>query len=130
MKHLEVRRKYSAARLIFNSLLSVSSGDETLRLRLDILLQPDWKIGSGTLNGSIVKVDSHPGTQLGAQNKESRAVSQADFSEVYFHLWRRLPQIQFQFSQSSLIRSSHERTSLGNERDHFLKPELFLIPFR
>ena len=37
MKHLEVRQKYSAARRIFNSLLSVSSGDETLRLVLDIL---------------------------------------------------------------------------------------------
>ena len=38
MKHLEVRQKYSAARRIFNSLLSVSSGDETLRLMFDILL--------------------------------------------------------------------------------------------
>ena len=39
MKHLEVRQKYSAARSIFNSLLSISSGDETLRLKLDILLK-------------------------------------------------------------------------------------------
>ena len=39
MKQLEVRQKYSAARRIFNSLLSVSSGDETLRLILDISLQ-------------------------------------------------------------------------------------------
>ena len=39
MEHLKVRRKYSAARRIFNSLLSVSSGDETLRLMLDILLE-------------------------------------------------------------------------------------------
>ena len=39
MKHLEVRQKYSAARRTFNSLLSVSSGDETLRLMLDILLK-------------------------------------------------------------------------------------------
>ena len=38
MKHLEVRQKYSAARRIFNSLLSVSSGDETLHLMFDILL--------------------------------------------------------------------------------------------
>ena len=30
--------KYSAARRIFNSLLGVSSGDETLRLMFDILL--------------------------------------------------------------------------------------------
>ena len=39
MKHLEVRQKYSAARHIFDSLLSVSSGDETLRLMFDILLE-------------------------------------------------------------------------------------------
>jgi len=37
MKHLEVRQKYFAARRIFNSLLSVSSCDETLRMMLDIL---------------------------------------------------------------------------------------------
>ena len=39
MKHLEVREKYSAARRIFNSPRSVSSGDETLPLMLDILLE-------------------------------------------------------------------------------------------
>ena len=39
MKHLKVRHKYAAARRIFNSLLSVSSGDETLRLMLDVLLE-------------------------------------------------------------------------------------------
>ena len=38
MKLLEVRQKYSAASRNSNSLLSVSSGDETLRLMLDILL--------------------------------------------------------------------------------------------
>ena len=38
-KYLEVRQKYSAARRIFNSLLGVSSGDETLRLMFDILHQ-------------------------------------------------------------------------------------------
>ena len=38
MKHIEVRQKYSAARRIFNSLLGVSSGDETLHLMFDILL--------------------------------------------------------------------------------------------
>ena len=37
MKHLEVRQKYSAARCIFNSLLGVSSGYETLHLMFDIL---------------------------------------------------------------------------------------------
>ena len=40
MKHLEVRQKYSSAPRIFNSLLSVSSLDETLHLMLDILLHP------------------------------------------------------------------------------------------
>ena len=39
MKHLEARQKYSAARRIFNSLLGVSSGDETLHLMFDILHQ-------------------------------------------------------------------------------------------
>ena len=38
-KKFEVRQKYSAARRIFNSLLGVSSGDETLRLMFDILRQ-------------------------------------------------------------------------------------------
>ena len=37
MKHLKVRQKYSAARHIFNSLLGVSTGDETLHLMFDIL---------------------------------------------------------------------------------------------
>ena len=37
IKHLAVHQKYSAGRRIFNSLLCVSSGDETLRLMLDIL---------------------------------------------------------------------------------------------
>ena len=40
MKHLEVRQRYSAALRIFNSLLSVSSGDETLPLMIDILRHP------------------------------------------------------------------------------------------
>ena len=39
MNHLEVRQKYSAALRTFNSTLSVSSGDETLRLMVDILLE-------------------------------------------------------------------------------------------
>ena len=43
MKHLVVRQKYSAARRIFNSLLGVSSGDETLRLMFDILLEEQVK---------------------------------------------------------------------------------------
>ena len=39
MKHLEARQKYSAACRIFDSLLGVSSGDETLLLMPDILHQ-------------------------------------------------------------------------------------------
>ena len=39
MKHLEVRQKYSAARRIFNSPLSVSSGDESI-LRLELFQSP------------------------------------------------------------------------------------------
>ena len=38
MKHLGGRQKYTDARRIFNSLLSVSSGGETMSLILDILL--------------------------------------------------------------------------------------------
>ena len=38
-KYLEVWQKYSVARRIFNSFLSVSSGDETLRPILGILLE-------------------------------------------------------------------------------------------
>ena len=38
IKHLEFRQKYSAALRIFNSLLGVSSGYETLCFMLDILL--------------------------------------------------------------------------------------------
>ena len=49
MKHLKVRLKYSAARRIFNSLLSVSSSDETLRLMLDMLLL------TGPVNDSLVQ---------------------------------------------------------------------------
>ena len=33
------KKKHSAARRIFNSLLGVSSGDETLHLMFDILLE-------------------------------------------------------------------------------------------
>ena len=43
MKHPEVGQKYLAARRIFNSLLCVSSGDETRRLLLDTLrLMMPW----------------------------------------------------------------------------------------
>ena len=42
MKYVEARQKYSAVRRIFNSLLSVSSGDETLHLMLDILHPHSW----------------------------------------------------------------------------------------
>ena len=39
MKHLEIRQKYSAVRRTFNSLLSVSCGDKTLCLMLNIFYQ-------------------------------------------------------------------------------------------
>ena len=45
---LEVRQKYSAVRRIFNSLLGVSSGDETLHLMFDILLK------SRMINNNII----------------------------------------------------------------------------
>ena len=43
MKHLEVCQKYFAVRHIFNPLLSVSSGNETLRPRLDITSNRSFK---------------------------------------------------------------------------------------
>ena len=55
MKHLEVRQKYPAARRIFNSLLSVSSGDETLRLMLGILLEKVFPICLLVLRVVILK---------------------------------------------------------------------------
>ena len=48
MKHLEVRLKHSAARRIFDSLLGVSSGNETLHLMLDIT------VGKRILNSPFV----------------------------------------------------------------------------
>ena len=54
MKHLEVRQKYSAARRIFNSLLGVSSGDETLHLMFDILLKGISTILSVTIIASCI----------------------------------------------------------------------------
>ena len=44
-KKFEVRQEYSATRRIFNSLLGVSSGDETLRLMFDILLKDGNHLG-------------------------------------------------------------------------------------
>jgi len=56
MKHLEVRQKYSAASRIFNSLLSaVLSGDETLRLMLNILHQICLK-----KIGAVTSIRMHP----------------------------------------------------------------------
>ena len=59
MKHLEVRQKYSAARRIFNSLLGVSSGDETLHLMFDIFL-----LNPGTPEQHGNAADSHSGSGL------------------------------------------------------------------
>ena len=52
MKHLEVRQKYSAARRIFNSLLGVSSGDETLHLMFDILPENFHILSAVEVSGS------------------------------------------------------------------------------
>ena len=56
MKHLEDRQKYSAARRIFNSLLGVSSGDETLRLMFDIFL-PTIRLVQSILKRKFPSVD-------------------------------------------------------------------------
>ena len=44
MKDLKVPQKYFPVHPIFNSLLSFSSNDETLRLMLDILLPEGLKL--------------------------------------------------------------------------------------
>ena len=59
MKHLEVREKYSAARRIFNSPRSVSSGDETLRLMLDILLENRTNYNSCKGEHAFLKVTNN-----------------------------------------------------------------------
>ena len=57
MKHLEVRQKYSAGRRIFNSLLGVLSGDETLRLMFDILHKTlPWSNGSTAIITAIARM--------------------------------------------------------------------------
>ena len=60
MKHLKVHQKYSAARRIFNSLLSVSSGDETLCLMLDILHESLPQIPFPRKGGSYPAFPSDP----------------------------------------------------------------------
>ena len=61
MKHLEVRQKYSAARRFFNSLLGVSSGDETLHLMFDILLEYHWtnRLASLKQSSGVLGEDKH-----------------------------------------------------------------------
>ena len=61
MKHLEVRQKYSAARRIFNSLLGVSSGDETLHLMFDILRLKSRKNLGSLLVGSVLAIVQNTG---------------------------------------------------------------------
>ena len=56
MKHLEVRQKYSAARRIFNSLLGVSSGDETLHLMFDILHKQEIRLNGSKLKNAIFRI--------------------------------------------------------------------------
>ena len=64
MKHLEVRQKYSAVRRIFNSLLGVSSGDETLHLMFDILLHSTNKEGQFFISRGIFQnAEQPPNTQ-------------------------------------------------------------------
>ena len=56
----EVCQKYSAARRILNSLVSVSSGDETLHLMLDILHNLSTRVSRVFSYSSLeVKLYSH-----------------------------------------------------------------------
>ena len=61
MKHLEVHQKYSAARRILNSLLGVSSGDETLRLMFDILREDNLNSPPSQIwLNSLIRIDNKP----------------------------------------------------------------------
>ena len=76
MNHLEVRQKYSTAVRIFNSLLGVPSGDGTLRLLLDILLQtfPLFLASSVT----VLNLDSWPSAKdLELDDSQSHALQLA-----------------------------------------------------
>ena len=56
MKHLEVRKEYSVAHHIFNSLLGVSSGDETLRVR-------SWTSDRASPNKALLSIPPPPGVE-------------------------------------------------------------------
>ena len=76
MKHLEVRQKYSAARRIFNSLLGVSSGDETLHLMFDILRQTPLYRHQLTKDPSLRTVWIVPGKESLYADVEKTGTSQ------------------------------------------------------
>ena len=72
MKHLEVRQKYSAACRIFNSLLSVSSRDEALRLMLDILHKGQWSLWLQKFKLRLISIaESETNGIVSSQLKES-----------------------------------------------------------
>ena len=75
MKHLEVRQKYSAACRIFNSLLGVSSGDETLHLMFDILHDVLNKMRINTKKCKIMRITRKKSPLVGEYNIEG-------------HLWK------------------------------------------
>ena len=58
-KHLEVRQKYSAARRVFNSLLSVWQCDETLSLVFDILQEIYVSFVKLFLSGHLEWLENH-----------------------------------------------------------------------
>ena len=76
LKHLEVRQKYSAARRIFNSLLGVSSGDETLHLMFDILRT---KYQRFSLNSGVLLSANFPSKYLRSMKPEYFILLPNDF---------------------------------------------------
>ena len=89
MKQLEVRQECSAARRIFNALLSVSSGEETLRLMLDILPElftPHTKVYLEYQPRRRLEV-SHPHLMPG-EHREVYAFPNKKLTTDWINLWK------------------------------------------
>ena len=100
MKHLEVRQKYSAARRFFNSLLGVSSGDETLHLMFDILHQ------SASDKLAVVHSPCLFAAESFSSQRERKSVWQGFQSNIYELVSGKLSKCLYIHSFTHLVTSS------------------------
>ena len=107
MKHLEVLQKYSAARRIFNSLLGVSSGDETLHLMFDILLII-WLRFKCRENCSYAKTITPKVYQIVCKKKLKNCSRTIVIFLVYNHLWSYLQVTSLVRTKIKVKLPSHE----------------------